>query len=72
MLFRSAARSAGQNRFTFDENVSASYSWDSTGQTYGIFELGDPVDLTCAVITPAKLVCTTQDDDNAAISIAEQ
>jgi hypothetical protein len=63
---------AGQDRFEFDETGSASYSWDSTGKNYGIFEFGDPIGSTCAVITSTKFVCTTQNDSDAAIMLFEQ
>jgi hypothetical protein len=60
----------GENAFFFDQPSAASVSWDS--QTYGAFEMGDPVDNSCVVISATKFVCTKQANNNPQIGIFGQ
>jgi hypothetical protein len=67
-----AATSAGQNKFTWDSPFSTTYSWDSSAPGTGTFLVASPMDISCAVISSTKVVCTVQADSNPGVTVFQR
>jgi hypothetical protein len=67
-----AATSAGQNKFTWDSPFSTTYSWDTSASGTGTFLVASPVDISCAVISSTKVVCTDQADSNPGVTVFQR
>jgi hypothetical protein len=62
---------AGQGLFSYDQNQSMTYSWDST--TYGTFLVGTVSNGgSCVVISATKAVCENNGDSSPAVLIFQQ
>jgi hypothetical protein len=69
-----AASAAGAEVLSWDQPVSATYSWDSTAPGTGTFLIaGDPSqEASCAVISPTRFVCASQTDSSPSIEVMQQ
>jgi hypothetical protein len=69
-----AASTAGAEVLSWDQLVSATYSWDTTAPGSGTFLIaGDSSqEASCAVISPTRFVCASQTDSSPGIEVMQQ
>jgi len=69
-----AASTAGAEALSWDQQVSATYSWDTTAPGTGTFLIagGASQEASCAVISPTRFVCTSQADSSPSIEVMQQ
>jgi hypothetical protein len=69
-----AASTAGEEVLAWDQQVSATYSWDTTAPGTGTFLIADGTSqgAGCAVISPARFVCASQTDSSPSIEVMQQ
>jgi hypothetical protein len=69
-----ATSAAGAELLSWDQQVSATYSWDTAAPGTGTFLIaGDSShEASCAVISPTRFVCASQTDSSPSIEVMQQ
>ncbi len=69
-----SASTSGKETLAWDQAASRTYSWDATAPGTGTFLVTDSAQVasSCAVVNPAKFVCTPQSDPSPSIEVMEQ
>lgn len=69
-----AATISGKGLLSWDQAASMSYAWDATAPGTGTFLVanGAQGQASCAVVNPAKFVCTPQTDPSPSVQVVEQ
>ncbi len=69
-----AATISGKGLLSWDQAASMTYAWDASAPGAGTFLVanGAQGQASCAVVNPAKFVCTPQTDPSPSVQVAEQ